>query len=279
MEGTEGRGARLARLLGVLRCPLCQAALAPGERSVCCPSGHSFDVARQGYLSLTTGAAPGANADSAPMVAARAAFLEAGHYAPLSSALARLAGELAPPGATLLDAGGGTGHHLARSLDALPDALGITLDLSKHALRRAARAHPRMGAATGDIWRGLPVRDGAVDLLLNVFAPRNGPEFRRVLAPGGALLVVTPGPRHLAELRAAQGLLSIDQDKDERLRRTLAEHFEQRHVASLEFPLRLTTEEASALVAMGPNAHHTTTAPPAAGTVTASFQLSVHRPR
>ncbi|UED85988.1 putative RNA methyltransferase [Streptomyces profundus] len=279
MDGTTTGTARLERLVGVLRCPVCEAVLAPGERSLRCPSGHAFDVARQGYVSLLTGAAPGANADTAAMVTARAAFLDAGHYAPLSAALARLAGELSPPDAVSLDVGGGTGHHHARVLDALPRAFGLTLDLSKHALRRAARAHPRMGAAAGDIWRGLPVRTAAVDLLLNVFAPRNGPEFRRVLAPGGALLVVTPEPGHLAELREARGLLSIDPAKDERLRRTLAEHFEQRHTEALEFPLALTADEATALVAMGPSAHHATKAPAAPATVSAAFRLSVHRPR
>ncbi|MDT0270885.1 methyltransferase type 11 [Streptomyces sp. DSM 44915] len=270
------------RLADVVACPVCGAPLATRDRSPRCPAGHSFDFARQGYLSLASGAAPGANADTATMVAARAAFLDAGHYAPLTAELARLAGELAPADGVLLDAGGGTGHQLAGVLGARPGAVGLTLDLSKYALRRAARAHPRMGAASADVWRGLPVRTGAVDLLLNVFAPRNGPEFRRVLAPGGALLVVTPGPGHLAELRVSQGLLSVDPAKDERLRRTLAEHFEQTSVVPLEFPLRLTAEEAGALVAMGPNAHHQPAGGPAAAApalVSAAFRLSVHRPR
>ncbi|GAA3876405.1 putative RNA methyltransferase [Streptomyces sedi] len=270
-----------ARLLPALRCPVCGAGLAAGERSVRCPAGHSFDLARQGYLSLAAGRGAGAHADGAAMVEARSAFLGAGHYAPLTEALARIAAEAAPADGLLVDAGGGTGHHLAGVLDALPEAAGLTLDVSKYALRRAARAHPRMGAASADVWRGLPLRSGAVDVLLNVFAPRNGAEFRRVLAPGGTLLVVTPGPDHLAELRAAGGLLSVDPAKEERLRRTLAGHFTQRAEERLEFGMRLTAAEAAALVGMGPNAHHAAArtasgAPPA--TVTASFRLTVHRP-
>jgi 23S rRNA (guanine745-N1)-methyltransferase len=47
---------------------------------------------------------------------------------------------------------------------------------------------------------GLPLADACADLMLDIFAPRNGAEFHRVLRPGGALLVVTPHPDHLAEL-------------------------------------------------------------------------------
>ncbi|KAB8160204.1 methyltransferase type 11 [Streptomyces sp. 3MP-14] len=276
-------------MLPALRCPVCGAGLGPAERAARCPAGHSFDLARQGYLGLAGGQGGGAgagagaaNADSAAMVEARSAFLGAGHYAPLTSALARLAGQLAPPDGLSLDAGGGTGHHLAGVLDALPGAVGLTLDVSRFALRRAARAHPRMGAASADVWRGLPVRTGAFNLLLNVFAPRNGAEFHRALTPGGALLVVTPGPEHLSELRAARGLLAVDPAKEKRLRHALAGHFVQEAEERLTFGLRLTADEARDLVAMGPNAHHRATDPgeaPHPGTVTASFRLTVHRPR
>src|SRR5688572_30940209 len=43
-----------------------------------------------------------------------------------------------PPGC-ILDLGAGTGWYLARVLDRLPGRIGLALDLSKHALRRAAR--------------------------------------------------------------------------------------------------------------------------------------------
>ena len=133
------------------------------------------------------------------MVAARAEFLGAGHYAPLVRRLAALAAEVAPDEGIVLDAGANIGHYLAAVLDTRP---GLALDLSAIALRRAARARPGIGAVVWDIWRPWPVQDGCAGLLLNVFAPRNGAEFRRVLRADGALLVVTPGPEHLAELGA-----------------------------------------------------------------------------
>ncbi len=72
-------------------------------------------------------------------------------------------------------------------------------------------------AVVADTWAGLPVRDGAVDRVLVVFAPRNGAETARVLAPGGRLVVVTPAADHLAELVGPLGLLSVDPAKAERL--------------------------------------------------------------
>ena len=115
---------------------------------------------------------------------------------------------------------GRPGYYLAAVLDRIrgrpggAEAAGLAMDISARALRRAARARPGIGAVGWDIWRPFPVRDGAVSLILNVFAPRNGPEFRRVLRDDGALIVVTPGaaspgradrPGRAAGRRRAQG--------------------------------------------------------------------------
>ncbi|MEU6175398.1 putative RNA methyltransferase [Streptantibioticus parmotrematis] len=263
---------------GLLVCPVCGDGLARRTGGLGCPAGHSFDLARQGYVNLLTGNARSGTADTPEMVAARSAFLTAGHYAPLTEAVARAAVQDAP--GTVLDAGTGTGHYLAAVLDALPGARGLGLDISKFALRRAARAHPRARAAVWDVWRPLPVRTGAVDLVLNVFAPRNAAEFHRVLRPGGTLLVVTPGPDHLAELRA--GMLDVDADKDERLDRALSGHFRQAERVALEYPMTLTPAEAADAVGMGPSAHHAErragALPEEPVRVTASFRLSRYRP-
>jgi 23S rRNA (guanine745-N1)-methyltransferase len=195
------------------------------------------------------------------MVAARARFLSEGHYAPLAERLAELAaaGE-GPAREVIADAGAGTGHYLAHLLTARTgagaDAAGIALDVSKHALKRAARAHERIGAVVTDLWRPLPLRDDSVDMLVNVFAPRNSPEFARVLKPGGKLIVVTPGPGHLGELVDRLGLLSVDEDKDRRLAGTLGGHFAQAARATLTTELSLRHEAVEAVVGMGPSAWH-----------------------
>jgi 23S rRNA (guanine745-N1)-methyltransferase len=248
-------------VLHLLACPHCGEALARREGSAACANGHSFDVARSGYLSLLPGDARLGSADTAEMVAAREAFLAAGHFAPLADALAgeaqqALGGAAAGAPGCILDLGAGTGWYLARLLERLPDRDGLALDLSKHALRRAARAHPRIGAVACDVWRRLPVRDGAAALALNVFAPRNGPEIARVLAPGGALLTVTPTARHLAELVEAHGLLTVDERKEERLAAELGAHLDLERRAEHDWPLALSAEDVAGAVAMGPSARH-----------------------
>jgi 23S rRNA (guanine745-N1)-methyltransferase len=241
------------RLVAALRCPICADELRHQPGALRCPRRHTFDVAKQGYVNLL-GRAPGDNADDAGMVRAREEFLGAGHYAPLADDLAEAAA--AHGAGVVLDAGAGTGYYLAGVLDRMPEAVGGAMDLSKYALRRAARAHPRAGAVLWDVWRPLPVRDGAISVLLNVFAPRNGPEFHRVLRPDGALVVVTPNPDHLAEAVSALDLLSVDERKDERLDRTLSPHFRLDHTGTRTVDLRLSRADLLRVAAMGPAARH-----------------------
>jgi 23S rRNA (guanine745-N1)-methyltransferase len=246
----------LADVVEYLRCPHCGAELALGDVTLRCGAGHSFDVARQGYVSLLSGAQRAASGDSLAMVAAREQFLGAGHFKPLETALADAAGG-APAGGCVADLGAGTGRQLARVLDALPPRPGLALDVSPHALRRAARAHPSIGAVGCDAWGTLPVRSEAVGLLMNVFAPRNGVEMARIMAPGARLVVVTPTPRHLEELAGPLGLLSVDERKPERLEAELAGRLERVSSEELEWGLTLGSGDLEALVMMGPSAFHT----------------------
>jgi 23S rRNA (guanine745-N1)-methyltransferase len=189
------------------------------------------------------------------MVADRVAFLEAGHYAGVTDALADVVADGPAPSA-LLDLGGGTGHHLAGVLDRLPAAVGVALDSSPYAARRAARAHPRAVAVVADTWARLPVADRAVDRVLVVFAPRNGPEIARVLRDDGRLVVVTPAADHLSELVGPLGLLRVDPDKAARLAATLEPHLEPVTTAVHRERLRLDRPAVATLVGMGPHARH-----------------------
>jgi 23S rRNA (guanine745-N1)-methyltransferase len=246
----------LGDLLGVLRCPHCGGALSEGDGAVACANRHSFDVARAGYVSLLPGDAQRGSADTAEMVAAREAFLAAGHFDPLAEALAGEAERALEPPGCAIDLGAGTGWYLARVLERTPDRAGLALDLSKHALRRAARAHPRIGAVACDAWGQLPVRDDVAALALSVFAPRNGPEIARVLRRGGALLAVTPTARHLEPLVSRLGLLTVDEHKDERLAAQLGPHLGLERRSVLDWELELDAGDVANAVAMGPSAHH-----------------------
>ncbi|MFR7484593.1 MAG: putative RNA methyltransferase [Acutalibacter sp.] len=110
-------------------CPLCGGALTRQEHRAVCPQGHSFDVARQGYVHLLPvhkmhSKLPG---DSREMVEGRRRFLEAGYYAPFRQELCRLAaacasqlGSPAGEGLLLCDAGCGEGYYTAGLHEACP---------------------------------------------------------------------------------------------------------------------------------------------------------------
>lgn len=241
-------------VIDMLECPVCAEALAVSGSALGCANGHTFDIARQGYVNLLPGGVSTGTADTADMVAARAAFLAGGHYAALAETVARLARNTGA--GRVADIGTGTGYYLAAALDALPGAVGVGLDISKHALRRAAKAHPRIGAVVADAWRRLPLRAGSVDLALSIFAPRDVDELARVMRPEAALIAVTPGPAHMAQLVEPLGLLGMSEDKARRLADKLSPAFDLAHAEKVSATLTLTPDQAATLAEMGPTAYH-----------------------
>lgn len=259
-------------LLPMLACPVCAEPLGRIDGGqVGCPSGHRFDEAKQGHLTLLPAKRRALTADTPEMVEARLRFLGRGHYAPVEQALAAIVADAAAPG-IVLDVGSGPGTYLAHALRAAdgrpvvaPDAsvpvgsrsgprLGVALDLSAVAIRRAARAHERAGAVVGDVTERLPVVDGAAAVLLDVFAPRNQTEYARVLHPDGVLAVVTPRTGHLAEL--AEATISVDPEKERRLHDSLTPSFVLRSSEDLTWTMELSAEDVHDVVHMGPSHHH-----------------------
>lgn len=261
----------LSDIVAYLTCPVCSGDLSLGPGALRCASGHSFDIARQGYVNLLSGGAQAGTADTAAMVEARAAFLAEGHFASLAALLADRVAATDRTGCPerpahpenpglIVDAGAGTGYYLSAALDRCPSAVGAAIDISKFALRRAARAHPRIGAVVADMWGPLPVRSDTARVVLNVFAPRNPAEFRRILRPDGALLVVTPTARHLREVVRPLQLLAVDDDKTRQLDAALGEHFSLVDRDEHEVDLLLSHQAVETLVLMGPSAWHRTAA-------------------
>ncbi|MCK2126056.1 methyltransferase domain-containing protein [Thauera aromatica] len=199
-----------------LACPLDGAPLQRDGAAWRCAAGHSFDIARQGYINLLPvqnkrSRDPG---DSKEMVAARHRFLDPGSdtdpcppgpYQPLAAAVshALLAGLAPGAAASCLDAGCGEGYYLRQLAAAAgerhPLAL-LGLDISKWAVMAAAKQDKRANWVVGSN-AGLPVQTGTLDRVLCMFGFPVHAEFARVLRPGGELLLVDAGPDHLRELR------------------------------------------------------------------------------
>lgn len=236
--------------LSLLRCPQCRQDLARTGRTLRCPSGHSFDIARQGYVNLA-GHAPPRNADTPAMVAARERFLATGHYRPVAdAAVAELAGVR-----TVLEVGAGTGYYLRAALAALPAAVGVATDVSPAAMKRAAGSG--LAAVVADTWAGLPLADGCLDAVLCVFAPRNPPEFARLLKPDGRVVVVTPSAGHLRQARDQLGLLGVEHDKASHLAASFgAAGFRLAGQSQVAYSIHCSSQQLRDLVEMGPNAFH-----------------------
>lgn len=284
---TSHRHGALDAALAFLRCPHCARALERLDGVLRCAAGHSYDIARQGYVNLRAARAK-ATGDDAAMLDARARFLGAGHFDAVRDAVvARVTDSAADVPGCLADAGAGTGWHLAAALDGLPERAGIALDASAAALRRAAAAHPRMAAVGCDVWEALPLGTDVAAVVLVVFAPRNAVELARVLHPDGALVVVTPTERHLAEAREPLGLLDVQSGKAEALDAALSPHFALERETMVEQRMALTRDDALALAAMGPSSRHAAPGDfaarladvPEPWPVTASVRISAHRPR
>lgn len=182
-------------------CPICGGVLAREPGAWRCEKGHSFDVARQGYVNLLPvqnkhSLHPG---DTKEQVLARRTFLDSGCYRPILDAVCQVALRHRCAG-PILDVGCGEGYyssHLAGKLGA--DLLG--LDISKEAVRCAAGRHKNATwlCATA---AHLPVPDGSVGLLTSLFALTLPEEFARVLCSEGFYLQVLACEDHLLGLKS-----------------------------------------------------------------------------
>jgi 23S rRNA (guanine745-N1)-methyltransferase len=241
-----------------VRCPNCRGTFRLDARRLICDSGHSFDVARQGYVNLIAAGTQTGTADTAAMVSAREHFLARDHFRPIAERLARLAAQHhAPePRGVVVDLAGGTGYYLAAVLEQLAGQVGLCLELSTPALRRAARAHPRAAVLGADVWQRLPLATGVATTVLSVFGPRNAAEIERILGSGdGLLITVSPMPEHLQELVGPLGMIGIDPHKARRHAATF-ERFRQSASEVLTYELTLGHRDATEIVAMGPSAVH-----------------------
>lgn len=188
----------------MLLCPVrdCHRPLLREGRRLVCPQGHSFDVARSGYINLLQpqdrrSKRPG---DTPAAVAARRRLHDRGLTAPLVEAVAQMIA--ASPADVVLDAGCGEGFYLGTLARRFGfDAHGV--DISITAIDAAARRYPQCEWIVANADRSLPYADRSFSILLSITGRANAAEFRRVLRDDGRLLIAVPAPGDLIELRGA----------------------------------------------------------------------------
>ncbi|WOH38672.1 23S rRNA (guanine(745)-N(1))-methyltransferase [Thalassotalea fonticola] len=181
------------------RCPICQQALTLDNKSFRCANNHSFDQAKEGYVNLLPvqhkhSKDPG---DNKEMVTARRTFLESGYYQPLRDRLIELKNQYIATG-NILDAGCGEGYYTNAHKTDKHQVYGV--DIAKNAVKIAAKKYQQCNFSVGSIAQ-LPFVDGFFDWLFSIYAPIKTEEFSRLLQNEGYLLTVTPGAKHLWELK------------------------------------------------------------------------------
>ncbi len=199
-------------LLRNLCCPIDGEILQHHDKQLVCSNGHSFDIARQGYVNLLPvqhkrSKEPG---DSKEMVVARTAFLNLGLYQPIANKLSDIINNKIDADKnkdiTILDAGCGEGYYfdfIANSLNknqANKNINYIGLDISKHAIIAAAKRNKQITWVVGTN-RQPPVTNACVDIIFCVFGFQSFEGFNKILDEDGIIILVEPGQHHLKELR------------------------------------------------------------------------------
>ena len=190
-------------------CPHCGAdmPLLENGKSIVCNGErkkHCFDLASSGYVNLAPPSQSGSG-DSKEAVRSRSRFLESDGYAPICLAVCDAVNKYCD-GGLVIDAGCGEGYYTNNIAKSYKGSV-VGFDLSKFGVEYAAKSAVRKGIensffAVSSVYT-LPIKDGAADAVVNIFAPCVEEEYARVLKNGGVLITAGAGENHLLGLKKA----------------------------------------------------------------------------
>lgn len=235
----------------ILMCPVCRQPLNLTERTWRCEQGHSYDVAKQGYVNLHVvqhkhSKNPG---DTPESVDARRAFLQSGYYQPLQQAVVALLKQLDVK--SILDIGCGEGYYTSAMQQVVEQCVGV--DIAKNAVQRAAKLNTEVTWVVGT-GATLPVLDQSMDACTSLFSPIPQAEIARVLKDDGYLIVVTPASEHLYAMREAL-FEQVNPHIPEKFVEQLQDLFELKQEQIIDAPFVLDQQALKNLIAMTPYAY------------------------
>jgi 23S rRNA (guanine745-N1)-methyltransferase len=228
------------------KCPSCSNVLSLNNRNWACTNGHSYDVAKEGYVNLLlaqhkNSKQPG---DNKEMVNGRRAFLEQGFYQPLADSISKifnrhlvtLAGQT---DVNFFDAGCGEGYYM-NQVSQYCKQTGVHIefsgvDISKFAVQKAAKKQPRHHFSVASTFQ-LPLVNNSQDTVLQIFAPSSELEIHRVLKSSGIWIRVNPAANHLYEFKQAL----YDNPTEHKTEQVIPEGFVLAQQLNLSFVIQLT---------------------------------------
>ncbi|MDC4733494.1 methyltransferase domain-containing protein [Acinetobacter baumannii] len=234
-----------------LMCPVCHQRLELVSKTWRCEQGHSYDIAKQGYVNLHVvqhkhSKNPG---DTPESVDARRAFLQGGYYQPLQQAIVHLLKQLKAK--MVLDIGCGEGYYTSAMQQVVEQCIGV--DIAKNAVQRAAKLNDKVTWVVGT-GATLPVIDQSMDVCTSLFSPIPQTEILRVLKDDGYLIVVTPATDHLYAMREAL-FEQVNPHTPQKFVEQLQDLFELKEQQVIDAPLVLDQQALKNLIAMTPYAY------------------------
>lgn len=233
----------------ILICPVCGHSLLFQSATVRCGNGHCFDVAKEGYVNLLRTSKSGDLIGDDKLAArSRRDFLNKGYYSVLREALCSI---FFQRHGRVLDICCGEGYYTSALADN-PQLDVYGFDISKEMVRLAAKR----GKGTYFVanMASIPVAEGSVDYATHLFAPFQERSFAQILKPGGRLITVIPGARHLFGLK--QALYDTPYENDEKLPDTGMLKLLGIHKVTTQITLA-TAEDIQAVFRMTPYYFHT----------------------
>ncbi|MFT6778821.1 MAG: 23S rRNA (guanine745-N1)-methyltransferase [Paraglaciecola sp.] len=245
--------------MSLWKCPSCSSVLLLDNKVWACINGHSYDVAKEGYVNLLlvqhkNSKEPG---DNKKMVHGRRAFLEQGFYQPLADAISNifnqhLATRVDESQVSFFDAGCGEGYYMAQvsqSCNQVDFQIEFSgLDISKFAVQKAAKKYSNHYFAVASTFQ-LPLENDSQDAILQIFAPSSELEIHRVLKSNGIWITVNPAANHLFEFKQAL----YDKPTEHKTEQVTPQGFELTQQLNISFVMQLTEpEQRESLLMMTP---------------------------
>lgn len=187
---------------GALQCTICHSEMTVMDsKSLVCEKGHSFDLAKQGYVNMLQKQVS-TMYDHTLFDARKRIIHDYKFYDKVHQKISKIIDEALQEGGLVFDAGSGEGTHLNAIFNHLDkDSIhGIGLDISKDGIVMAAKNYSDLNWLVGDLTQ-TPFKEHSQDIILSFLSPANYSEFKRIMKPNGLLIKIIPGSHYLKEIR------------------------------------------------------------------------------